>query len=152
FDRPVFGSRLAQAKPNSLIEGVQVGTITYSFREMPDQSAEAILKYVLATGISAVELMGAPVEAYARAKTGFTPSAGGGRAGGGAAGGRGGAGGAAAAAAAPSEPAAPPPGSWNGQPCPAGRGGGGGRAGAAESGGVAVAGAAPRGGNGRGPQ
>src|SRR5262245_52498157 len=28
----------AQAKPNSLINGVQIGAITYSFREMPDQS------------------------------------------------------------------------------------------------------------------
>ncbi|HVZ19406.1 MAG TPA: hypothetical protein VG871_00010, partial [Vicinamibacterales bacterium] len=41
LDRTVIGAALAQARPNSLINGVQVGTITYSFRSMPDQSAEA---------------------------------------------------------------------------------------------------------------
>ncbi len=52
-------------KPNSLINGVQIGTITYSFRDMPDQSAEATLKYVLDSGISAIELMGDPAESFA---------------------------------------------------------------------------------------
>ena len=52
-------------KPNSLINGVQIGVITYSFRSMPDQSAEATLKYVLDSGISAIELMGTPVETFA---------------------------------------------------------------------------------------
>ncbi|RFS18453.1 sugar phosphate isomerase/epimerase [Emticicia sp. C21] len=51
--------------PNSLINGVQIGVITYSFREMPDQSAEAVLQYVLESGISAIELMGDPAEIYA---------------------------------------------------------------------------------------
>ena len=64
FGNPM--SALAQAKPNSPINGVQIGTITYSYRSMPDQSAEATLKYILASGISAVELMGGPVNAYAR--------------------------------------------------------------------------------------
>ena len=32
---------------------------------MPDQSAEATLKYILDSGISAVELMGGPVESFA---------------------------------------------------------------------------------------
>lgn len=54
-------------KPNSLIRGVQIGAITYSFRDMPDQSAEATLKYILDSGISAVELMGDPVESFAGA-------------------------------------------------------------------------------------
>ncbi|GAB3274126.1 hypothetical protein GCM10027347_46820 [Larkinella harenae] len=54
-------------KPNSLINGVQVGVITYSFRDMPDQSAEATLKYILDSGISAVELMGGPAESFAGA-------------------------------------------------------------------------------------
>ena len=54
-------------KPNSLIDGVQIGVITYSFREMPDQSAEATLQYVLDSGISAIELMGDPIEAFAGA-------------------------------------------------------------------------------------
>jgi hypothetical protein len=35
-----FFTALAQTKPNSVIEGVQIGTITYSFRSMADQSAE----------------------------------------------------------------------------------------------------------------
>ena len=51
-------------KPNSLIDGVQIGVITYSFRDMPDQSAEATLQYVLDSGISAIELMGGPAESY----------------------------------------------------------------------------------------
>jgi len=51
-------------KPNSMMGGVQIGVITYSFREMPDQSAEATLKYVLDSGISAIELMGGPAESF----------------------------------------------------------------------------------------
>ena len=51
-------------KPNSKIKGVQIGCITYSFREMPDQSAEATLQYVLDSGINAIELMGDPAETF----------------------------------------------------------------------------------------
>jgi sugar phosphate isomerase/epimerase len=52
-------------KPNSLINGVQIGVITYSFTSMPDQSAEALLRYCLDCNISAVELKGDPAETYA---------------------------------------------------------------------------------------
>lgn len=52
-------------KPNSKINGVQIGVITYSFRSMPDQSAEATLKYILESGFSAIELMGDPAENFA---------------------------------------------------------------------------------------
>ena len=52
-------------QPNSLIKGVQIGVITYSFRSMEDQSAEATLQYVLDAGISAIELMGGPAESFA---------------------------------------------------------------------------------------
>ncbi len=52
-------------KPNSLINGVQIGCITYSFRSLPDQSAEATLGYVKECGISAIELMGDPAESFA---------------------------------------------------------------------------------------
>jgi sugar phosphate isomerase/epimerase len=52
-------------KPNSLINGVQIGCITYSFRSMPDQSAEATLQYVKDSGVSAIELMGDPAESFA---------------------------------------------------------------------------------------
>lgn len=56
-------------KPNSKINGVQIGTITYSYRSMPDQSLEANLKYIVDSGISAVELMGEPVEYFAGLST-----------------------------------------------------------------------------------
>ncbi len=52
-------------KPKSMIKGVQIGLISYSFRDMPDQSAEAILQYILDSGINAIELMGDPAETYA---------------------------------------------------------------------------------------
>ena len=52
-------------RPDSTIDGVRLGAITYSYRSMPDQRAEAILGYVLASGISAIEFMGDPVEVYA---------------------------------------------------------------------------------------
>ena len=138
----IFGA-FAQAKPNSVFNGVQIGTITYSYRSMPDQSAEATLKYILDSGISGIELMGGPVEGFAGAPTS-------GR-GGGAGRGPGGPGGAPADAAGgrrgrgPVDPANLPPGakmgSWNGESCviqpqgvgrgaggPGGAGGGRGRA------------------------
>src|SRR5215831_9114619 len=34
----------AAERPNSVIDGVQIGTITYSYRSMPDQSGEATLR------------------------------------------------------------------------------------------------------------
>ncbi len=52
-------------KTGSIINGVKIGVITYSFRDMADQSAEATLQYVLDSGISAIELMGDPAEIYA---------------------------------------------------------------------------------------
>ncbi|HSR60897.1 MAG TPA: TIM barrel protein [Robiginitalea sp.] len=51
--------------PLSRINGVQIGVITYSFRSLEDQSAEATLKYVTDCGINAIELMGDPAEAFA---------------------------------------------------------------------------------------
>jgi len=53
-------------KPNSVIKGVQIGVITYSFRSMPS-SAEQLLQYCLECGVSAVELMGDAAEAFAGA-------------------------------------------------------------------------------------
>ena len=58
------------AKPNSKIKGVQIGAITYSFRSMPG-SAEQIIQYCKEAGISAVELMGDPAEAYAGSPAGL---------------------------------------------------------------------------------
>ena len=133
----IFGS-FVQAKPNSLIEGVQIGTITYSYRSMPDQSAEATLKYIVDSGISGIELMGGPAESFAGAPTPAGRGGGGGRGPGGPGGGRGpgGPGGEVRAGAPPMT------GSWNGQPCavpgaagaggPGGPGGGGGGRGRGE--------------------
>jgi sugar phosphate isomerase/epimerase len=121
----IFGA-FAQAKPNSLIDGVQIGTITYSFRSMPDQSAEAVLKYTLDSGISAIELMGGPIESFGGAPTAAGRGAGAGR-------GRGGAGGPGGRGATPAElPPGATRGAWNGIECVvpapgAARGGGGGR-------------------------
>lgn len=59
----VFGQT---EKPNSKFNGVQIGTITYSYRGMPG-TADDILKYVIQSGISSIELMGEPVEEFAGA-------------------------------------------------------------------------------------
>src|SRR5215203_6626853 len=72
-----FATAFAQGKPNSKIDGVQIGTITYSYRSMTDQSAEATLRYILESGISAVELMGGPIESYAGIPTAETGRGGG---------------------------------------------------------------------------
>ncbi|HXG57338.1 MAG TPA: sugar phosphate isomerase/epimerase [Vicinamibacterales bacterium] len=125
----LFGA-FAQTKPNSLINGVQIGAITYSFRQMPDQSAEATLKYILESGISAVEIMGGPVESFAGAPRREGRGGGAGRAGGGG-GGRGPAGRGREGAA--EIPPGAKTGSWNGVTCvipeegARGGGGGGGR-------------------------
>ena len=52
-------------QPESLVKGVQIGVITYSYRSMPDQGIEAVLKYVTDSGLHAIELMGDPAETYA---------------------------------------------------------------------------------------
>jgi sugar phosphate isomerase/epimerase len=54
------------AKPDSKFKGVQIGTITYSFRQLPGSAAE-ILNYCTGLGISSVELMGDVAETYAGA-------------------------------------------------------------------------------------
>ena len=51
-------------KPNSKFHGVQVGVITYSYRSMP-HDIDQLLKYIVDSGISAVELMGEAVEDFA---------------------------------------------------------------------------------------
>lgn len=51
-------------KPNSKFFGVQIGVITYSYRSMP-HDVQQLLKYILESGISAIELMGDSVEEYA---------------------------------------------------------------------------------------
>jgi sugar phosphate isomerase/epimerase len=75
--QPFAAMAQAPGKPNSTVNGVNLGTITYSYRSMPDQSAEAILRYVLDSGISRIEFMGGPVEAYAGAPQAATGRGGG---------------------------------------------------------------------------
>ena len=154
-----FGSKaVAAARPNSRIKGVQIGCITYSFRSMPEQTAEATLKYVTDAGISAVELMAPPINDWARKKGKWdaSPAAAAAAAVEAAAPGRGGGAGRAPRQPAPSDaPVAgmkvglgndQASGQWNGQACPAGRGRGG------APGGQAPGGPAPAAGAGRGRQ
>lgn len=152
-----IGSKLMAAKPNSKIKGVQIGAITYSYRSMPDQSAEATLRYIVDSGISAIELMGGPVNDWARKKGNWdaSPAAAASAA---AAAGRGGRGGGRGPGGRGPVTAYPPvagmktgfgndqpAGQWSGKACPEGRGGGPGGEGAGARGGGG-------GGRGRGEQ
>ena len=88
------------AKPNSKFDGVQVGTITYSYRSMPGANdAVALLQYIVDSGISAIELMGPAAEIYAGSPAASGRGGGGGNRGGGQAAGPGGAPGQAVAGA-----------------------------------------------------
>jgi hypothetical protein len=58
-------------KPNSKFNGVQLGTITYSFRSLPT-NAEQVLQYCLDANVSAIELMGTTAEAFAGAPNSST--------------------------------------------------------------------------------
>lgn len=51
-------------KPDSLIRGVQIGVITYSFRSLPGHP-DQLVQYCRDAGISAIELMGDSIEDYA---------------------------------------------------------------------------------------
>jgi sugar phosphate isomerase/epimerase len=78
------------ARPNSNFDGVQIGVITYSYRSMPGANdAEALLKYIVDSGISGIELMGPAAEIYAGSPAPAGRGGGGGR-GRGAGGGQGG--------------------------------------------------------------
>ena len=72
------GSGGQARRPNSVIGGVSIGTITYSYRSLPDQSAEATLRYVVESGISQIELMNGPAESFAGAPSGGRGGGGGG--------------------------------------------------------------------------
>lgn len=65
FGMPNFINNLG--KSGSTFKGVKLGLITYSFRELPDQSAEATLAYIRQCGITNIELMGGPAESFAGA-------------------------------------------------------------------------------------
>jgi len=65
---PWRGTAQDTVRPNSNFGGVQIGTITYSFRSLPG-SAEDLLGYLLQCGISSTELMGEPAEEFAKKHT-----------------------------------------------------------------------------------
>jgi len=72
---------LAAGKPDSNFDGVQVGVITYSYRSMAgSNNAKELLKYIVDSGVSGIELMGPAAEIYAGspAPAGRSPGAGGG--------------------------------------------------------------------------
>ena len=56
--------KVADKPPNSKFGGIQVGAITWAFRDFPPR-AEDILKATIDAGISSVELMGDIIESYA---------------------------------------------------------------------------------------
>jgi sugar phosphate isomerase/epimerase len=55
--------RVVPGKPDSNFGGVQMGTITYSWRSMPG-GVENVIKYCIETGISSLELMSNDVEEF----------------------------------------------------------------------------------------
>jgi len=71
-------SSLLAAKPNSVYGGVQIGVISYSFRDMPDAhiDAEKMLKYIIEAGASGVELMADAAEAWVGMPKELLPGAG----------------------------------------------------------------------------
>lgn len=62
--KSVLAGNFFQAKPDSLIKGVQIGAITYSFRSLPG-NPDQVLQYCIDSNISAIELMGDAVEDFA---------------------------------------------------------------------------------------
>lgn len=56
-------------KPDSTFGGVPIGAITYSFRDLPGQTAEETLDYLLKCGLSHCELMSGPIEESVGAPT-----------------------------------------------------------------------------------
>src|SRR5687767_2831918 len=60
--RTVFGAE--ETKPNSVINGVRIGCITYSYRGGPD-TAEYTLDCLLKDGLSETEMMDGPIRSYA---------------------------------------------------------------------------------------
>src|SRR5947199_10487691 len=57
------GAPAPAGKPNSVFNGVHIGTITYSYRGGID-TAEGTLKSLLKDGLSETELTDAPIRAY----------------------------------------------------------------------------------------
>src|SRR3569833_2660486 len=100
---------LLAAKPDSKFDGVQIGVITYSYRDRPELANDAheLLKLIVDSGISAIELMPTAAERFAGAPLPPLQPAGAPRGGGGARGGsgRGGGGGGRGRAMSPEQQA-----------------------------------------------
>jgi sugar phosphate isomerase/epimerase len=60
---PAFAADAPAAKPNSVIDGVKIGAITYSYRPRIT-TAEDTLKALISCGLSETELMDTPIKAY----------------------------------------------------------------------------------------
>src|SRR5690349_15746732 len=60
----------SKSKPNSVIHGVHIGVITYSYRGGNINTAEETLKALLEDGLSEVELMDGPIRAFANIRGG----------------------------------------------------------------------------------
>jgi sugar phosphate isomerase/epimerase len=81
---------LHAARLDSVYDGVRIGVITYSFRDMPEAhtSAEKMLQYIVESGATGIEFMadaaeayaGSPAAAYAQTGRGGRGRRGGGRA------------------------------------------------------------------------
>ena len=69
----VFFSKdlLAFANMDSKFGGVQIGSITYSFRSMPTD-ADKVIEYCQKSGINALEMLGDTAEAFAGSPTANT--------------------------------------------------------------------------------
>ena len=65
----------AAGKPDSVLDGVRIGCITYSYRSQ-FSSAEDVLKALVQDGISEVELIGNTIQAYAGISGGAKPAKG----------------------------------------------------------------------------
>ena len=72
---------LFAAKVNSNFDGVQIGTITYSYRDQPEKANDAheLLKMIVDSGVSAIELMPSAAERFAGAPIPAPQARGGGR-------------------------------------------------------------------------
>jgi sugar phosphate isomerase/epimerase len=58
------GAAVPQGKPNSVFNGVRIGCISYSYRNSGVNTAEQTLQALIQGGLSEVELMGGPIQAY----------------------------------------------------------------------------------------
>src|SRR5437899_917113 len=75
------GAPVPAGTPNSVINGVRIGCITYSYRGGNINTAEETLNALLQDGLSEVELMDGPIRAYAGIRGGGRPRGPGGGAG-----------------------------------------------------------------------